>query len=100
MPSREEQLQLDITPGVDLSQLEGVLREGINDAATAGIVDQAAPKAVSVEQGAQGISPDPVTATIIIFGPLTVHILRDIWDRYIRPRLDVRFGPNSVRPRH
>src|SRR4051812_7116064 len=97
MSDNNSQLQINVVTGVDLVQLENMLRAGLKDAADAGAIDKAAPESVSVEQGAQGIVPNEATAIIVVFGPVVAHMIRDVWDRYIRPRLDARFGTGSVK---
>jgi hypothetical protein len=94
----QERIEIEVAQGIELNQIETVVRDALRQAAAEGVVPEKLADETEIERGQQGIA-DPFTAAIIVFGPVAAAIARDVWVRYIRPRLDARYGNGAVRER-
>lgn len=87
-------VDLEVAEGIDLEQVEAVIR----DALAAAVASQ-----VTLQRRRQNLA-DPFTWLTVALGSggggaFLASIGRDLYRRYVRPKLDERFGPDAIRER-
>jgi hypothetical protein len=87
-------VDLEVAEGIDLEQVEAVIRDALAAAAAS---------QVTLRRRRQNLA-DPFTWLTVALGSggggaFLASIGRDLYRRYIRPKLDERFGPDMVRER-
>ncbi|HME22848.1 MAG TPA: hypothetical protein VKI44_16185 [Acetobacteraceae bacterium] len=87
-------IDLEVAEGIDLEQVEAIIREAL----AAAVASQ-----VTLKRRRQNLA-DPYTWLTVALGSggggaFLASIGRDLYRRYVRPRLDERFGPDAIRER-